>query len=271
VQDRNAARGGSQIVIEGVSHLYRPPSGRAVLALEDVSLQVRSREFLALLGPSGCGKSTLLYLIGGFLPTEQGRILLDGVPVAGPGPDRGIVFQHFALFPWKTVRANVLYGLEKIRLPREERERRAQSFIDLVGLGGFEESYPSQLSGGMKQRTAIARTLAIDPSILLMDEPFGALDAQTRHLMQGELLGIWRRSPKTVIFVTHDVQEAVYLADRVAVMTARPGRIKTIVDIRLDKGDSGITKSPAFIDTVDQIWGLVRDEAIKAQEARVSP
>jgi NitT/TauT family transport system ATP-binding protein len=249
VQDRNVTGGGSQIVIEGVNHLYRPPSGRPVLALEDVCLEVRSREFLALLGPSGCGKSTLLYL----------------------GPDRGIVFQHFALFPWKTVRANVLYGLEKKRLPREERERRAQSFIDLVGLSGFEDSYPSQLSGGMKQRTAIARTLAIDPKILLMDEPFGALDAQTRHLMQGELLDIWRKSPKTVIFVTHDVQEAVYLADRVAVMTARPGRIKTIVEIALDKSDPGIAKSKAFIDTVDEVWGLVRDEAIKAQEARVSP
>jgi NitT/TauT family transport system ATP-binding protein len=271
VQDRNVGSDGSQIVIEGVNHLYRPPAGRPVLALEDICLEVRPREFLALLGPSGCGKSTLLYLIGGFLPTETGRILLDGAPVAGPGPDRGIVFQHFALFPWKTVRANVLYGLEKMRLPREEREKRAQSFIDLVGLTGFEDSYPSQLSGGMKQRTAIARTLAIDPKILLMDEPFGALDAQTRHLMQSELLAIWRRSPKTVIFVTHDVQEAVFLADRVAVMTARPGHIKTIVDIVLDKSDPHIAKSKAFIDTVDEIWGLVRNEAIKAQEARVSP
>jgi NitT/TauT family transport system ATP-binding protein len=232
VQDRDVGSAGSQIVIAGVNHLYRPPAGRPVLALEDVSLEVRPREFLALLGPSGCGKSTLLYLIGGFLPTERGTILLDGAPVAGPSPDRGIVFQHFALFPWKTVRANVLYGLEKMRLPREERENRAQSFIDLVGLTGFEESYPSQLSGGMK---------------------------------------LWRRSPKTVIFVTHDVQEAVYLADRVAVMTARPGRIKTIVDIKLDKGDPRIAKSSAFIDTVDEVWGLVRDEAIKAQEARVSP
>ena len=271
MQDRNAARGGSQIVIEGVSHLYRPPSGRAVLALEDVSLQVRSREFLALLGPSGCGKSTLLYLIGGFLPTEQGRILLDGVPVAGPGPDRGIVFQHFALFPWKTVRANVLYGLEKMRLPREEREQARTELHRSRGPRRVRGQLP--LAAFWRHEAAHGnRPYPRDrPEILLMDEPFGALDAQTRHLMQGELLGIWRRSPKTVIFVTHDVQEAVYLADRVAVMTARPGRIKTIVDIRLDKGDSGITKSPAFIDTVDQIWGLVRDEAIKAQEARVSP
>jgi NitT/TauT family transport system ATP-binding protein len=255
----------SQIAIDNVSHVYRPPRGRPVLALEEVSLEVRSREFLALLGPSGCGKSTLLYLIGGFLPVEKGSISINGKPVAGPGPDRGIVFQHFALFPWKTVRANIVYGLERQGMPREEREARAQAFIDLVGLTGFEDSYPSQLSGGMKQRTALARTLAFDPSILLMDEPFGALDAQTRHLMQAELLSIWQRTPKTVIFVTHDVQEAVYLADRVAVMSARPGRIKTIVDTKFDKNDPGVFKSKRFVDKVDELWNLVRDEAIKAE------
>jgi NitT/TauT family transport system ATP-binding protein len=259
----------SQIVIEGVRHLYRPPRGRPVLALEDVSLEVRQREFVALLGPSGCGKSTLLYLLGGFLPTETGRIVVNGKPVSGPGPDRGIVFQHFALFPWKTVRANILYGLERQGMPRAEREKRAQHFVDLVGLSGFEDSFPSQLSGGMKQRTAIARTLAFDPEILLMDEPFGALDAQTRSLMQSELLGIWERTPKTVIFVTHDVQEAVYLADRVFVMSARPGRIKAIVETRFDK-HANIFRTPAFVEKVDEIWSLVREEAIKAQEKRPS-
>jgi NitT/TauT family transport system ATP-binding protein len=257
-----------QIVIQEVSHLYRPPSGRPVLALEDVSLDVRPREFLALLGPSGCGKSTLLYLLGGFLPTEKGAILIEGKPVGAPGPDRGIVFQHFALFPWKSVRANILYGLERMGLGREEREKRAQAFIDLVGLSGFEDSYPSQLSGGMKQRTALARTLAFDPKILLMDEPFGALDAQTRSLMQEELLRIWQRTPKTVIFVTHDVQEAVYLADRVAVMSARPGRIKTIVDTKFDKNDPDIFKNKFFVEKVDEIWNLVKDEALKAQGKR---
>ncbi|MCC6608089.1 MAG: ABC transporter ATP-binding protein [Burkholderiales bacterium] len=257
--------GTSQIVIDQVSHTYRPPRGREVLALQDVSLEVRGQEFIALLGPSGCGKSTLLYLVGGFLPATLGTIRVDGKPVSGPGPDRGIVFQHFALFPWKTVRANVLYGLEKLGLPRAERERRAQAFIDLVGLHGFEESYPSHLSGGMKQRAAIARTLAIDPEILLMDEPFGALDAQTRSLMQSELLGIWQRSPKTVIFVTHDVQEAVYLAERVVVMSARPGHVKAIVDTRFGCSDPSVFKSKAFVDKVDEIWGLVRDEALKAQ------
>src|SRR5689334_5572732 len=260
--------GQSQIVIERVNHTYRPPRGRPVLALADVSLEVRPREFLALLGPSGCGKSTLLYLVGGFLPIEAGRIAVKGQAVAAPGPDRGIVFQHFALFPWKTVRANVLYGLERQRMSRDEREKRAQAFIDLVGLKGFEDSYPSQLSGGMKQRAAIARTLAFDPQILLMDEPFGSLDAQTRGLMQAELLNIWRRTPKTVIFVTHDVQEAVFLAERVAVMSARPGRIKALIDTKFDKTDPHVFKSKAFVDKADEIWELVRGEAIKAQASR---
>jgi NitT/TauT family transport system ATP-binding protein len=258
----------AQIVFDRVSHTYRPPRGREVLALDDVSLDVRAREFIALLGPSGCGKSTLLYLLGGFLPNVAGSIRIEGRPVEGPGPDRGVVFQHFALFPWKTVRANVLYGLEKLGLARQEREARAQSFIELVGLHGFEDSFPSQLSGGMKQRAAIARTLAIDPKILLMDEPFGALDAQTRSLMQSELLGIWRRSPKTVIFVTHDVQEAVYLAGRVVVMSARPGRVKAIVDTPFDRGDPTVVKSRLFQDKVEEIWNLVREEALKTQLAR---
>ena len=255
-----------QIVIDRVNHTYRPPRGRPVLALSDISLEIRPREFLALLGPSGCGKSTLLYLIGGFLPIEGGRILVGDKPVAAPGPDRGIVFQHFALFPWKTVRANVLYGLERKGLPRPEREKQAQAFIDMVGLRGFEDSYPSQLSGGMKQRAAIARTLAIDPSILLMDEPFGALDAQTRAIMQTELLKIWQRSPKTVVFVTHDVQEAVYLSERVAVMSSRPGRIKAIVETKFTDRNPGILRTKEFVEKVDELWSLVHDEAVKAQE-----
>jgi NitT/TauT family transport system ATP-binding protein len=260
--------GGSthHIAIEGVRHVYRPPRGRPVLALEDISLTVRPQEFLALLGPSGCGKSTLLHLVGGFLPVEAGTIMVAGEGVRAPGPDRGIVFQHFALFPWKTVRANILYGLELQGMPRAEREARARALIELVGLKGFEDSYPSHLSGGMKQRTAIARTLAFDPAILLMDEPFGALDAQTRRLMQDELLAILKRTPKTVIFVTHDVQEAVYLADRIAVMSARPGRIKTIVKGGLDRNAPDLFKTKAFVDKVDEVWKLVRAEAIKAQE-----
>jgi NitT/TauT family transport system ATP-binding protein len=255
-----------EIVIDRVSHTYRPPRGRPVLALDNVSLAVGDREFVALLGPSGCGKSTLLYLLGGFLPVEEGAICVDDKPIAGPGPDRGIVFQHFALFPWKTVLQNVLYGLEKQRLPRDERIDRARAYIALVGLSGFEDSYPSQLSGGMKQRAAIARTLAIDPRILLMDEPFGALDAQTRSLMQAELLRIWQGSRKTVIFVTHDVQEAVFLAERIAVMSARPGRIKEIVEARFNKEDPALFRSQPFVEMVDRVWNLVRAEALLAQQ-----
>ena len=175
------------------------------------------------------------------------------------------MFQNFALFPWKTVRQNVLYGLEKRGIPRDERLHRAQHFIDLVHLTGFEDSYPSQLSGGMKQRVAIARTLATEPDTLLMDEPFGALDAQTRTIMQDELLSIWRRSPTTVVFVTHDVREAVLLASRVAVMTARPGRLKEIVDTDFGEADSAeVQRSREYADKVDYIWSLVREEAIKA-------
>ncbi len=255
----------SGISIGDVGHVYRPARGRPVQALDGISLEVKDREFLALLGPSGCGKSTLLYLLGGFMPLQAGEILVNGNPVTGPGPDRGIVFQHFALFPWKTVRENILYGLEKQRLPKEERERIARHYIDLVHLNGFEDSYPAQLSGGMKQRVAIARTLAINPSTLLMDEPFGALDAQTRSLMQEELIAIWNRSPTTVVFVTHDVREAVLLADRVAVMTARPGRLKEIVDTKFDRAANGdVIKSPEFLDKVDYIWDIVREEAIAA-------
>ena len=258
---------GVKIRIEGVTYTYTPPRGRPVRALDEVSLDVRADEFLAILGPSGCGKSTLLYQIGGFLPIQAGRITIDGRPVAGPGPDRGIVFQHFALFPWKTVRQNVLYGLEKQGLPRDRRLAVAEHFIDLVHLTGFEDAYPSQLSGGMKQRVALARTLAFEPGTLLMDEPFGALDAQTRSLMQEELLAICDRTRSTVVFVTHDVREAVYLADRVAVMTARPGRIKAIVDTGFPReAGADVTGRPEFQARVEELWKLVRDEALRAQE-----
>jgi len=216
----------SQIVVDNVSHLYRPPRGREVLALDQISIEIANREFVALLGPSGCGKSTLLYLIGGFLPVETGSILVDGIPVVGPGPDRGIVFQHFALFPWKTVRGNVLYGLERQGMRKEEREKRAMDFIQLVGLQGFEDSYPAQLSGGMKQRTAIARALAMEPKVLLMDEPFAALDALTRRKMQEELVALWEEVGFTVIFVTHSIEEAILIGSRILVLSPHPGRVK---------------------------------------------
>jgi NitT/TauT family transport system ATP-binding protein len=259
-----------EIRIKNVSHQYRPPRGRPVQALSDVSLTIRDREFLALLGPSGCGKSTLLYLIGGFMPIEQGEIRIGDRLITEPGPDRGIVFQHFALFPWMTVLQNVRYGLQKLGWSRDAQLRQAREYIELVKLTGFENSYPSQLSGGMKQRAALARTLVIDPAILLMDEPFGALDAQTRSLMQEELLSIWQRRRKTVVFVTHDVQEAVYLADRIAIMSARPGRIKEIVDSRFEQRGSAVLKSPTFIEKVDYVWNLVRQEVIIAQSETVA-
>ncbi len=262
---RGADRMEQGIEIDNVGHQYRPSHGRPVLALDGISFQVANREFVALLGPSGCGKSTLLYLMGGFMPLQSGAIEVDGQLVRGPGPDRGIVFQHFALFPWKTVRQNILYGLEKQRLPKDEREAIAQRYIELVHLKGFEDSFPSQLSGGMKQRVAIARTLAIQPGTLLMDEPFGALDAQTRTLMQEELLSIWNSSPTTVLFVTHDVREAVLLANRVVVMTARPGRVKEVVDTSIEGvTNAEVAKSPDFLDKVEYIWNLVREEAVHA-------
>ena len=260
-------RGG--IDLRDVTHAYDGRGGSRVTALDHIDLYIRDGEFHALLGPSGCGKSTLLYLIGGFLPVQQGEIVTARGTVRAPGPDRSIVFQNFALFPWKTVQDNVLYGLKKAGFAGEERARRAQHFIDLVHLTGFERSFPSQLSGGMQQRAAIARTLAIDPPILLMDEPFGALDAQTRRVMQEELRAIWQRSPKTVVFVTHDVHEAVFLADRISIMSARPGRIQHMIDVDLpeERGEE-ILENPHFVEQSERIWRLVREQAVAATRGR---
>jgi NitT/TauT family transport system ATP-binding protein len=188
-----------------------------------------------VLGPSGCGKTTLLRIIAGLEPKSSGSMVLKGKEIEGPGPDRGMVFQEFALFPWRSVRRNVEFGLEIKKMPPEMRKETSQKYIDLVGLKGFEDSHPNQLSGGMKQRVGIARALANEPSILLMDEPFGALDAQTRNQMQKELLRIWSETRKTIVFITHSVDEAVFLADRVVVLTSRPGRIKTVHKIDLPR------------------------------------
>ncbi len=243
-------------------------NGQAVAAIDRLSLDIDEREFVSIVGPSGCGKSTFLHIIGGFEKLTAGEIRLAGRPLSVPSPDRGMMFQDLSLFPWLTVIENVCWPLEMRGLGKSERLARAQSILELVHLGRFANLYPAQLSGGMRQRVALARLIALDSKILLMDEPFGALDAQTRGLMQSELLRIWQRTPKTVIFVTHDVQEAVYLADRVAVMSARPGRIKTIVETKFDKGDDNIFKEKAFVEKVDEIWHLVREEAIKAQGRR---
>jgi NitT/TauT family transport system ATP-binding protein len=223
------------ISIERLTKTFQIARGASHLALGELSLNVAEGEFVSILGPSGCGKSTLLYIVGGFVSPSSGAVRVKGAPVTGPGPDRGPVFQEFALFPWKTVLGNVMYGLLEQGVAKVEAEARARALIDLVHLKGYENFYPKELSGGMKQRVAIARTLAYGPTILLMDEPFGALDAHTRTGMQHELLEIWERDRKTVLFVTHSVEEAVFLSDRVVVLTRSPGRIKTIVDIGLPR------------------------------------
>ena len=216
------------LTVENLNKTYIS-QGSETPALVDINLSIAEGEFICLLGPSGCGKSTLLKIIAGLIPATSGRIAINGKAVSGPGPERAVVFQDYALFPWMTVRDNVEFGLEARKLPPAERRQVSSRLLKVVGLSDFAERFPHQLSGGMKQRVSIARALAVDPSLLLMDEPFGALDAQTRQLLQDELLRIWREYRKTVVFVTHSIEEAIYLSDRIAVMTARPGRIKQIV------------------------------------------
>ncbi|MFI9822504.1 ABC transporter ATP-binding protein [Streptomyces sp. NPDC052013] len=244
------------------------PRTTRLTALDGIDLEIAPGEFTVLVGPSGCGKSTLLDLLGGLTTPDAGRILLDGRPVSGPGLDRGIVFQQYALLPWRTAQGNVEFGLEATGVARRERARRAREFLELVGLAGFEDRHPHELSGGMRQRVAIARSLAYDPDVLLMDEPFAALDAQTRESLQDELLRIWQRTGKTVVFITHGIDEAVYLGQRVAVMTSRPGRIKQIV--RVELGDRTATddprSSPEFARHRHEIWSLLHDEVARAQQ-----
>ena len=223
------------IEIERLSKRFDTARRERHLALSDISLTIGDGEFVSILGPSGSGKSTLLYIVGGFIKPSEGTVRIKGTPVTGPGPDRGPVFQEFALFPWKTVLGNVTYGLDHQGVPRAEAQARAAALIEMVHLKGYENFYPKELSGGMKQRVAIARTLAYRPSILLMDEPFGALDAHTRTQLQRDLLDIWERDRKTVLFVTHSVEEAVFLSDRVVVLTRSPGRIKEIIDVALPR------------------------------------
>jgi NitT/TauT family transport system ATP-binding protein len=223
------------IEIDHVSQVFQTSSRQDHLALSDISLTIEDGAFVSILGPSGCGKSTLLYIVGGFVNPTQGTASMKGKVITGPGPDRGPVFQEFALFPWKSVLGNVMYGPRQQGVKRGEAEAQSRALIEMVGLKGFEEFYPKELSGGMKQRVALARTLAYHPEVLLMDEPFGALDAHTRTRLQNDLLNIWERDRKTVLFVTHSVEEAVFLSDKVVVMTRSPGRIKEIVDIDLPR------------------------------------
>jgi NitT/TauT family transport system ATP-binding protein len=225
----------AMIEIDHVSQTFQTSGRQSHLAISDISLVIEDGAFVSILGPSGCGKSTLLYIVGGFVNPTEGVAKVKGNAIIGPGPDRGPVFQEFALFPWKNVLGNVMYGPRQQGVPRAEAEAQSRRLIEMVGLKGFENFYPKELSGGMKQRVAIARTLAYKPAVLLMDEPFGALDAHTRTRLQNDLLNIWERDRKTVLFVTHSVDEAVFLSDRVVVMTRAPGRIKQIVEIDLPR------------------------------------
>jgi NitT/TauT family transport system ATP-binding protein len=240
-----------------------PKKKGEMVAIADFDLDVEEGEFVCILGPSGCGKTTILRIIAGLETHTRGQILLNGKEISGPGSDRGMVFQEFALFPWRTVRRNVEFGLELKGVPQEERRERTQKFIELVGLKGFEDYHPYQLSGGMKQRVAIARALANEPAILLMDEPFGALDAQTRNLMQKELLRIWSETKKTVIFITHSVDEALFLADRIVVMTARPSNIGQIYEIKWPRPRD--RASPEFATLRKQILAQL-ESMVKVEE-----
>ncbi|MHB2168681.1 ABC transporter ATP-binding protein [Alsobacter sp. R-9] len=230
----------------------------AFLALDDLNLDIADGEFVTVVGPSGCGKSTAMNIAAGLVPASTGRVLVDGRPVVGPGPDRGVIFQQYALFPWLTVRQNVEFGLRIKGMPAAERRRVSDHFIALVGLTDFAEALPKTLSGGMKQRCAIARAYAVNPTMLLMDEPFGALDALTRVRMQDRLLDTWSRERRTVMFITHDVDEAVYLANRVVVMASRPGRLHRIIPVDLPyPRTEAIRLSPEFAAIRNEVWHSV--------------
>lgn len=239
-------------------------------AVQDITLDLAAGEFLVLVGPSGCGKSTLLDLLGGLSAPTSGQILLDGTPISGPGLDRGIVFQQYALLPWRSARRNIEFGLEAKGVPRAERRERAEHYLELVGLAGFADRYPHELSGGMKQRVAIARSLAYDPEVLLMDEPFAALDAQTRESLQDELLRIWERTGKTILFITHGIDEAIYLGQRVAVLTSRPGRVKTVVDIDIDRTAADIRSGAEIRELRHRVWSLLHDEVERARSLELA-
>ena len=256
----------SSVSIQAVSRIFEGHKGQRTQALLPVDFEVRDNDFVTILGPSGCGKSTLLRIVAGLDHATSGRVLLDGVPVEGPGADRGMVFQSYTLFPWLTIEQNIRFGLRERGMPEAQQKERAAYFIAKVGLRGFEQHFPKQLSGGMQQRTAIARALANDPKILLMDEPFGALDNQTRVLMQELLLGIWEAERKTVMFVTHDIDEAIFMASRVAVFSARPGRIKTEIAVDLPHPRHYTLKtSPEFMALKARLTEEIRAESLAAE------
>ncbi|MDU4961201.1 MAG: ABC transporter ATP-binding protein [Sporomusaceae bacterium] len=249
-----------RIVIDNVGKTYNAGGGTLV-ALEAINLTINPEEFVVLVGPSGCGKSTLLNMVGGLLSPSSGQIYVEGL-TRDRDPAIGVVFQEIGLLPWRTIAENISFGLEEQNLTAAERRDRLERYMTLVGLDGFGGSYPHQLSGGMRQRVGIARALAIEPDLLLMDEPFSALDAQTRTLMQEELLDIWQKTRLSTLYVTHNIQEAVYLADRVVVLSRRPGRISRIIPIELPKRERGqAVHSGRFAAYADEIWGLIRKDA----------
>lgn len=249
------------IEVKHCSKIYPPRDEQpAVIALENINLVVQKQEFLCLLGPSGCGKTTLVKMIGGLVPWNEGEILINNQPVTGPGPDRSMVFQNFALLPWADVLTNVAFGLELRGVPKKEREEKAMELIRSVNLSGFEHHYPNHLSGGMQQRVGLARALAVDPQILLMDEPFGSVDAQTRRTLQEDLLRFHQNAQKTVIFVTHSMEEAVRLGDRVVLLNPRPGRVQESVDVPLPRPrQDGIDRLPEFVELKEYLWQKLRE------------
>ena len=249
----------------GLRHeYYQPRTGGRLLALDNINLHVDDGEFVTIVGPSGCGKTTFINLCDGLLKPTAGKIHIDGKQVTGPGTDRGMVFQDSCLMPWRTVLKNVLFGLECQGLDNAEGQERARTFIKLVGLQGFEDHYPHELSGGMQQRCNLARALTVDPKILIMDEPFASLDAQTREIMQAELLRIWREARKTVLFITHQINEAIYLADRVIIFGARPGRVKQTIKIDLPRPrDLSLKRDPRFLEYENQVWEQIEEEVKK--------
>ena len=258
-----------KLEVKNLTKVYHGAGGKDVVALDKVNLEVKESEFVMIVGPSGCGKTTLINIIGGLDTATDGVVLLDGKVVTEPGADRGMVFQGYSLFPWLTVQKNVEFGLKMKGIPAAERAKRAQEFIELVGLQGFENALPKQLSGGMKQRVAIARTLANEPQVLLMDEPFGALDAQTRVVMQELLADISRRTGTTILFITHDIDEAVLLGQRIYVMSRRPGTIREVIDVNLpgERSHNSLVL-PEFLETKKKIMDMLWQESSEAAMGR---
>jgi NitT/TauT family transport system ATP-binding protein len=260
---------GPKLEAQGIRLTYlQPRTNTELVALDGVSFAVMEGEFVAIVGPSGCGKTTFLSVVDGLVAASGGRVLVDGEVVTRPGPDRAVVFQDASLLPWRTVLNNVCYGLECLGVGTRDAQKRAGQLIKLVGLSGFEHHYPHELSGGMQQRVNLARALVVDPKILLMDEPFASLDAQTREVMQEELLRIWAEARKTVLFITHQIDEAIYLSDRVVVFSGRPGKVKDIIAIDMERPRPlGVKRQPHFHAIEDRIWSLIEEDV----KGRVAP